>query len=121
MKTRIITSIFILIVIVPMLIFSSTPALPIILALCSMFAVYEIFACVGYKKSELLSSPFYIVALAFPFFVRYCKDLFLILKVTVGLSILLVLYCFAVAIFSHGKYTVANVYTHRSTIVEQEN
>ena len=109
MRTRIITSVFILIVIVPVLIFSSTPALPIVLALCSLFAVYEIFACVGYKKSIALSIPFYLVAVAFPFFARYCKNPSLILKVTIGLSILLVLYGFAVVIFSGGKYEIANL------------
>ena len=109
MKQRIITSVFVLLIFVPTLVFSSTPALPIILAICSVFSVYEVFACVGYQKSAALSLPFYLVALVSPFFARYCKDLNLLLKVTLGLSILLVLYGFAVVIFSHGKYSVENM------------
>ena len=109
MKKRIITALFVLLAFVPMLIFSGSLYLPIVLAICSAFAVYEIFACVGYQKSVALSLPFYLIALGMPFFARYCKDLNLLLKVTIGLSILLVLYSFAVALFTHGKYSVENV------------
>lgn len=109
MKKRIITAVFVLLIFVPTLVFSGTPALPILLALCSALSVYEIFACVGYQKSIALSLPFYLVALGMTFFVRYCKDFSLILKVSVGLSILLVLYGFAVVLFTHGKYSVENL------------
>lgn len=109
MKQRIITALFVLLAFVPMLIFSGSIYLPIALAICSALAVYEIFACVGYQKSIALSLPFYLIALGMPFFARYCKDLSLLLKVTIGLSILLVLYSFAVVLFAHGKYSVENV------------
>ena len=109
MKKRIITALLILLIFVPTLIFSGTPALPILLAICSAFAVYEVFACVGYQKSLSLSLPFYLVALGMPFFTRYCKDLNLIFKVTIGLSIFLVLYGFAVVLFTHGKYSIENL------------
>ena len=109
MKKRIITAIFVLLIFVPTLIFSGSPALPIVMAICSALSVYELFACVGYQKAVAFFLPFYAVALGFPFFARYCKDISLILKVTVGLSILLVLYGFAVVLFSHGKYTVENM------------
>ena len=109
MKKRIITALLILLIIVPTLIFSGTPALPILLAICSAFAVYEVFACVGYQKSLSLSLPFYLAALGMPFFTRYCKDLNLVFKVTIGLSIFLVLYGFAVVLFTHGKYSIENL------------
>ncbi|MBQ7172756.1 MAG: phosphatidate cytidylyltransferase [Clostridia bacterium] len=109
MKKRIITAIFVLLIFVPTLIFSGSPALPIIMAICSIFSVYELFACVGYQKSIALSLPFYLIAAGFPFLVRYCKDLAFLMKLTVALSILFVLYGFAVVIFTHGKYTVENM------------
>ena len=109
MKKRIITAIVVLLIFVPALVFSDTPALPILLAICSVISVYELFSCVGYRKSLALSLPFYIVALGLPFFARYCKDLDLIFKVSIALSILFVLYGFATTIFSHGKYSVENV------------
>ena len=109
MKQRIITGTVVLLIILPTLIFSGTPALPAILAVCSAISVYELFACVGYKGSLLLSLPFYIVSLGFPFFARYCKDLDLVFKAALSLSILLILYEFAAVIFTHGKYSIEHI------------
>ncbi len=108
MKTRIITAIVAICLLVPVLIFSDTPALPIMLALCSVVAVYEITACIGLKKAFVLTVPLYLIAAGLPFVVRYTNEVF-IYKIALAAALIMALYFFAVLTFSHGKYKLADV------------
>ncbi len=108
MKTRIITAIVAICLLVPVLIFSDTPALPIMLALCSVVAVYEITACIGLKKAFVLTVPLYLIAAGLPFAIRYTNEL-LIYKLALAAVLIMALYFFAVLTFSHGKYKLADV------------
>jgi len=73
MKTRIITAVVAIAVLLPILIFSDTVALPIAMALCSFVAIYEMMACIGLKQAYFLNVPLYLCALGFPFFIRKQK------------------------------------------------
>ena len=109
MKTRIITAVIAICLLVPVLIFSETPALPIMLSLCSVIAIYEMMACIGLKKSVALTAPLYLFAAGFPFLLRYADDPTLVRQVTVVVCLVTSLYFFAVLTFSHGKYKLADI------------
>lgn len=109
MKTRIITAVIAICLLVPILIFSETPALPIMLSLCSVIAIYEMMACIGQKKSLVLTVPLYLYAAGFPFLLRYAADPALVRQVTVVVCLVTSLYFFAVLTFSHGKYKLADI------------
>ncbi|MBQ9760034.1 MAG: phosphatidate cytidylyltransferase [Clostridia bacterium] len=106
MKTRILTSIVLIAILIPVLIFADTVALPIGIALCALIAVYEMLSCMGLKKSVAISIPFYLSAAAFPFLIRYLNNLILLVDIAFAAIMITVLYLFSVLIFSHGKYTV---------------
>ena len=109
MKTRIITAIIALCILLPVLIFSDTVALPILIALCSVIAVYEMASCIGLKKAWGLTAPLYLIAVAFPFLVRYTQNIELIRQVALVTCLVISLYFFAFLIFSHGKYKLADI------------
>ena len=109
MKQRIITAIVACAVLLPVLIFSSTPALPIGIALCAVLAVYEMLSCIGLKKALVIGAPFYLCAAAAPFLIRYLNDGALLENIFYAALSLCVLYLFAVIVFSHGKYPFEKV------------
>lgn len=74
MKQRIITAIVLLIVAIPVCIFSGTVAFPIVWSVLGAVGVYELLGCMGTKKNYYISVPLYILALAAPFVVRYTLD-----------------------------------------------
>lgn len=109
MKTRIITGAVALCVFVPVLILSHTVALPILISLCSVLAVYEMSACIGLKRAFPLTIPFYLIAAGLPFLIRYGANHDLFRQVSLVAALILALYFFAVLTFSHGKYKLADV------------
>lgn len=109
MKTRIITGAVALCVFVPVLILSHTVALPILISLCSVLAVYEMSACIGLKRAFPLTIPFYLIASGLPFLIRYGANHDLFRQVSLVAALILALYFFAVLTFSHGKYKLADV------------
>lgn len=74
MKQRIITAIVLLIVAIPVCIFSGTVAFPIVWSVLGAVGVYELLGCMGTKKNYYISVPLYILALVAPFVVRYTLD-----------------------------------------------
>ena len=109
MKTRIITAIVAIALLIPVLIFSKTPALPVMLALCSVIAIYEMMSCIGQKKALALTAPLYLFAAGFPFLLRYVADLTLVRQVTLVVCLVTSLYFFAVLTFSHGAHKLSDV------------
>ncbi len=108
MKIRIITGLVAICVLVPVLIFADYIIFPIAVALCSLFAVYEMLSCIGLKASISISLPLYLIAGAFPFAVRYC-NLSTVKDLAFTLLIFAVIYLFTVLIFSHGKYKIEQI------------
>lgn len=109
MKTRVLTAIVAIAVLLPVLIFSHTVILPIAMALCAAIAIYEMSACIGLKKAWLLTAPVYLLALGIPFLIRYGNGMELIRQAALAILCVVVLYFFAVLTFSHGKYKLADV------------
>lgn len=109
MKQRIITSLVACCVLLPVLIFADTPALPVGLAICSLLAVYEMLHCIGLGKSVAVGIPSYLAAAALPFLVRYLPDCSLLPEIAGSAVLLFALYLFTVLIFSHGKYQLQAV------------
>lgn len=109
MKTRIITAVIAVALLIPVLIFSATPALPILIALCSLVAVYEMVSCLGLKKAYVLNVPLYAVSVALPFVIRYTGDLALNRQIVLALLLAFSLYFFGILTFSHGKYKLSDI------------
>lgn len=109
MKTRIITAVVACCILLPVLIFSATPVLPVAMAICSVIAIYEMMACIGFKRAYVLTIPLYLAALGLPFLIRYAADLYTVRQAVVALSLAVALYFFAVMTFSHGKYKPSDV------------
>lgn len=113
MKTRILTGIVAIALLIPVLIFSDTVALPIMLALCSLIAVYEMLSCIKLRGSLAFSLPCYLAAAAFPFLIYFLQgkfyDINLIRQVAMATLMIGALYFFAVLTFSHGKYKLSDV------------
>lgn len=117
MKTRIITAVVALCILLPVLLLSDTVLLPIMLAICSAVGVWEMLSCIGLRKSAVLSVPLYLIALGAPFVVRYTHGMDFVRQVTTALICFVLLYFFSVLTFSHGKYKLADVATVFMTVL----
>ena len=74
MKQRVITAIVLLLVAIPVCIFSGTVAFPIAMAFIAFMGVYEMLGCMGTRNNVLISAPLYGLAILSPFAVRYFGD-----------------------------------------------
>jgi phosphatidate cytidylyltransferase len=103
MKTRILTSIVAVCVLIPVLIFSNTVVFPIAIAIVAALCVYEMTKCVGQTKLAV-TLPLYVMAIAAPILVRYIsmRVLAVIAFISIGAYLL---YIFTLIITSHGKLT----------------
>jgi len=98
MLTRIITAVAALCLFVPVLIFSETVALPILMAILSVIAVYEVFKCIGTDKCLGLLIPAFLTALSLPLLARYKAELVL------PVAVLFICVTMAVSVFCYGKF-----------------
>lgn len=105
MKTRVLTAIVMVAVMVPFFVFSDTVAFPILMALLGAVGVGEMFACVGAGKRYLGALLPLVTALGMPFLARYVTgaELFTYLF---PIAFALVAYAFSVSVFSGEKYDV---------------
>ncbi len=69
MKTRIITAIVAIGILIPILVFSHTLVLPIAAAICALIAVFEVAGCVDIRRKWSLSLPTYLFSAAILFLV----------------------------------------------------
>ena len=99
-------------VLVPVLFFADTVALPIGVAVFTMIAAYEILHCVGLHKNLWLSLPLYLMSGVFPFAVRYLpvgcvhisgESWLLLMPLFIFVPLLNTL---AGSVFSHGKVDI---------------
>ena len=74
MKQRIITAIVLILVAIPICIFSSTIVFPLVWALLGVVGVFEMLRCMGLHKNLVLCLPLYAAALVFPMLVRLVGD-----------------------------------------------
>ena len=113
MKQRILTAVLLSCCLLPVLFLSGTVFFPIVVALFSLFAVYEMLFCLGTLKRLAISVPILSFALLLPlllFFFGNIEGLFfsvsdlqsraLFLLLVFSLFVLLMFYLFAVAVFA---------------------
>ncbi len=101
MKTRVITGICALAILIPFLIFSGTWLFPVGIALVSLICAFEIFQCTGFHKKLEITIPVYLAVLILPFLLRYFPEYFAsIAFICAGVYIL---YLFSLIVWSHGK------------------
>lgn len=116
MKTRIITAIVAILVLLPILLFADYPILPIALSIVSVIAVFELLRCIGLHRSWAISVPLYLVAAAMPICVRWMTSAYLE-KTVLAAVISVLLYLFGVLLFSHGKYKLADISVCFTTVL----
>ena len=106
MKTRMLTSIVAVCVLIPVLILSHTIVFPIALAIVSAICIFEMTKCVGQKKLTV-TLPLYAMAIASPILMRYIdlRIFAVIAFITVSAYLL---YIFTLIITSHGKLTFSD-------------
>ena len=104
MKTRIITGVVAVCILLPVLYFSATPVLSVAIAAVAVISVYEMLGCIGVKKLHI-SLPIYISAAVMPFLVRYIEESLTFATIAFAVAALVLIYLFAVAVLSHGKFT----------------
>ena len=111
MKTRTITSAFILLVTVPLIIFSQYIIYPIALAVLSLFATYEILRAIAVDREYILSVPAYILSCALPFgsfFVTNEKSSIYLLTIA-ALMFFYLIYIMGVSVFSKGRISYKTI------------
>ena len=109
MKTRIITAVVAVCVLLPVLIFSDTVIFPIALAVLSLVALYEMSSCIGLKKAWALTIPAYLFATGLPFLIRYGNGIEGLRQYALASICVAILYFLSVLTFSHGKYKLSDV------------
>ena len=114
MKTRVITSVFIAIVLVAILLLSNTIAYSIALSILAVIAANEVLKVYGVDKKYLVSVPAYITAAAMPTLSFVMTEVmekaaseFIIALALV--MFVLMLYLFVVAVFAKGKIEFASL------------
>ncbi len=112
MLKRIITSIVALIVFVPVLVFSETWVFPAVMSICAFLGCYEMLSCIGKKKNIWFILPISLLALFFPLYVRYSYIMGIVFseytQLTLGISLIAVIYIFGVAVFDNKKTPVTD-------------
>ena len=105
MKTRTITSVFILLVTVPIILLSKYIIYPIALSALAVMATYEILHAIGVEKNWYLSVPAYILAGVFPFASYFvtAESSFTYLLTIAALIYIYMIYIMGVAVFSKGQ------------------
>ena len=109
MKTRIITAIVAVFVLVPVLIFSDTWILPIAAAFCCALAVFEMLRCCGLNKKYALSVPLVLIGVLAPLSVRLFDSFSALITYAVPVLLAIVFYFLAVMVFSKGKTSIEDV------------
>lgn len=104
MKQRVITAIVIVLVAIPICIFSDTVVFPLVMAFLASIGVYELLGCMKTRENRFISVPLYIGALAFPFIARYFGDVVFAHtnKLVLGLLVFAI-YLLAVWVFTYKK------------------
>ena len=120
MKQRIITGIIVILIMIPILLFAQTPVLPIAIAVGSLIAMFEMMRCIGMHKAYAFAVPLYVMAASLPFLSRFMalgslnatarpESAKHLAQYGAILMIIILFYFFTVAIFSRGKYNLADV------------
>ena len=116
MRTRVITAIFIILVTVPLCLFSHTVAWPVFVAAMSVMAVFEMLGCVGTRRKLTIAIPALLMAAVFPFALRYGGAPYDVLLIFMIAMFVYLIYLFAISVFSHGKLVLEDVFASYATV-----
>ena len=116
MRTRVVTAIFIILVTVPLCLFSHTVAWPVFVAAMSVMAVFEMLGCVGTRRKIAVSAPALLMAAVFPFALRYGGASYDVLLIFMIAMFVYLIYLFAISVFSHGKLVLEDVFASYATV-----
>lgn len=105
MLTRIITAVVAVALFVPVLIFSDTLVFPAIMALLALVGTFEMLRCIGNKKLPVAVAAC-VLAVCAPVGARLIGDMPIFVTIFTAVEFALMLFTFALAVFSHGKYDV---------------
>ena len=112
MLKRIITAIVALIVFIPILVFSDTWIFPAAISACAVIGTVEMLGCIGQRKNLFITIPLCLVAAFFPIYFRYTAlythDLHGAITLGMGISFLVALYIFGVAVFANKSLSVTD-------------
>ncbi len=120
MLTRILTALVLIPILVLVLIFSHTLAFPILWALVSLIAVFELLRAFGAVKRIAATWPAYALAAGLPFVAYFAKDGSLKWQIAICALAFFLLWSFGAAVFCRGRLTfdtVASCFTGVSYVV----
>lgn len=118
MKVRVLTSIGIALVGLPILLLSEYLIYPMALALLSLAAVYEMTALTGFRKSPCVWAPSYLIAVLLPIGAFYADaDSFTYVTACVGILFAFLFYLFGYAVLKRGKVKFEAISTHFITLL----
>ena len=117
MKTRIITGTVAVGIFVPVCIFSNTWVFPIVFALLSLIAIFELAKCLNLNKNLILTIPMYLLAASLPIlrYVIYREDIlkpnseFMLYAITSAFVVLI--FFLAYVMFGNNKKNLSDVLT----------
>lgn len=117
MLKRTITSIVLVLVILPICIFSDTVVLPIAVSVLCLLAVYEMLGCIGTRAIPAVSVPAFLLAVAAPLSVRCFSTQYAFTSLYMLVMFLYLVYLFACGVFSHGKLDVERLCTSYAAVL----
>ena len=120
MKQRIMTGVILIFIIAVTIFFAQTPVLPIAIAIGSVIAIFELSRCIGMQKAWAFVVPLYALAASLPFLSRFMalgslnafqkpESAKHLAQYGAILLITILFYFFTIAVFSRGKYNLADV------------
>ena len=105
MKTRTLTAAAILLFTLPFVFLSHTVLYPIIVALLSFIAAYEVLKCFSLEKKLLPSVAAYLISAGLPVLAYVLKNDLTVFFISMALSLFaFMIYYFALAVFCHSQY-----------------
>lgn len=115
MKTRVITAIVMVALMVPFFVWSNTVAFPFLMAMLGAVGAYEMQSCIGVKKQYLSVIPSVLAGAGLPFLARYCdKGIYgYIFLISFGI----ISYMLILSVFSGKNYTVESAALSSSATV----
>lgn len=103
MLVRVISAVVALCILVPVVYFSETAALPIAAAIVCCICLFEMLGCLKLRKNLWISVPFYLAGIFAPLAMRYMQDKTLLLACLCGCVGVLALIVLTVSVYSKRK------------------
>ena len=118
MKVRVLTSIGIAVVGLPILFLSEYLVYPIAVGLLCLAAVYEMTALTGFRESPCVWVPSYLIALAMPIGAYYADaDSFSYLTACIGILVAFLFYLYGYAVLKRGNVKFADISMQFTTVL----